>query len=184
MSWLRELLPRGAAVFYPESHPQHAQAMRQIEYELQVIEQLGFPGYFLVLHEIVEFCRANDIYCQGRGSAANSAVCYALGVTKADAVALGLLFERFLSPERDGPPDIDLDIEHQRREEVIQHVYKRYGRDRAAQVANVITYRPRSAVREMAKAAGVSPGQADALTRWVDRWGHGHGAFEGLQETR
>ena len=96
----------------------------------------------MLLHDIVEFCRRSDIYCQGRGSAANSAVCYALGVTKADAVALGLLFERFLSPERDGPPDIDLDIEHQRREEVIQYVYERYGRDRAAQVANVITYRP------------------------------------------
>ena len=151
--------------------------MRQIEYELTVIEQLGFPGYFLLLHDIVEFCRRSDIYCQGRGSAANSAVCYALGVTKADAVALGLLFERFLSPERDGPPDIDLDIEHQRREEVIQYVYERYGRDRAAQVANVITYRPRSALREMAKAAGVAPGQADALGKWVDRWAAGPEAF-------
>ena len=135
-----------------------------------MIEQLGFPGYFLLLVDIVEFCHRNDIYCQGRGSAANSAVCYALGVTKADAVALGLLFERFLSPERDGPPDIDLDIEHQRREEVIQYVYDKYGRDRAAQVANVITYRPKSALREMAKAVGVSPGQADALTKWIDRW--------------
>ena len=142
-----------------------------------MIEQLGFPGYFLLLHDIVEFCRRSDIYCQGRGSAANSAVCYALGVTKADAVALGLLFERFLSPERDGPPDIDLDIEHQRREEVIQYVYERYGRDRAAQVANVITYRPRSALREMAKAAGVAPGQADALGKWVDRWAAGPEAF-------
>ena len=151
--------------------------MRQIEYELTVIEQLGFPGYFLLLHDIVEFCRRSDIYCQGRGSAANSAVCYALGVTKADAVELGLLFERFLSPERDGPPDIDLDIEHQRREEVIQYVYERYGRDRAAQVANVITYRPRSALREMAKAAGVAPGQADALGKWVDRWAAGPEAF-------
>ena len=151
--------------------------MRQIDYELTVIEQLGFPGYFLLLHDIVEFCRRSDIYCQGRGSAANSAVCYALGVTKADAVELGLLFERFLSPERDGPPDIDLDIEHQRREEVIQYVYERYGRDRAAQVANVITYRPRSALREMAKAAGVAPGQADALGKWVDRWAAGPEAF-------
>ena len=154
--------------------------MRQIEYELTVIEQLGFPGYFLLLHDIVEFCRRSDIYCQGRGSAANSAVCYALGVTKADAVDLGLLFERFLSPERDGPPDIDLDIEHQRREEVIQYVYERYGRDRAAQVANVITYRPRSALREMAKAAGVAPGQADALGKWVDRWAAGPEAFADL----
>ena len=178
MSWLRELTRRGASVYYPSTHPQHAQALRQIDYELGVIEQLGFPGYFLLLHDIVEFCRTHDIYCQGRGSAANSAVCYALGVTKADAVALGLLFERFLSTERDGPPDIDLDIEHQRREEVIQYVYERYGRDRAAQVANVITYRPRSALREMAKVAGLSPGHADAITRWIDRWRSKDGAFD------
>ncbi len=180
MSWLRELTRRGAAVYYPSTHPQHTKALRQIEYELGVIEQLGFPGYFLLLHDIVEFCHTNDIYCQGRGSAANSAVCYALGVTKADAVALGLLFERFLSTERDGPPDIDLDIEHQRREEVIQYVYERYGRDRAAQVANVITYRPKSALREMAKVAGLSPGHADAITRWIDRWRSKDGAFDGL----
>ena len=144
MSWLRELVRQGRGGRVPADRTRNTtQAMHQIEYELGVIEQLGFPGYFLLLHDIVEFCRRSDIYCQGRGSAANSAVCYALGVTKADAVALGLLFERFLSPERDGPPDIDLDIEHQRREEVIQYVYERYGRDRCAQVANVITYRPR-----------------------------------------
>src|SRR5436190_17590111 len=182
MSWLRELVKRGVAIAYPESHRKHAQALHQIEYELSVIEQLGFPGYFLLLHDIVEFSRRSDIYCQGRGSAANSAVCYAIGVTKADAVDLGLLFERFLSPERDGPPDIDLDIEHQRREEVIQYMYERYGRDRAAQVANVITYRPRSALREMAKAAGVAPGQADALGKWVDRWAAGPEAFGELVE--
>ncbi len=182
MSWLRELTARGAAVYYPSTHPQYEQAMHQIAHELDVIEQLNFPGYFLVLVEIVEFCRIHDIYCQGRGSAANSAVCFALGVTKADAVALGLLFERFLSLERDGPPDIDLDIEHQRREEVIQHVYDKYGRERAAQVANVITYRPRSALREMAKAAGLSPGQADALTKRIDRWGHSSGSFATLAE--
>src|SRR5207342_2998829 len=143
----------------------------------------GFPGYFLLLVDIVDFCHRHDIYCQGRGSAANSAVCYALGVTKADAVALGLLFERFLSPERDGPPDIDLDIEHQRREEVIQYVYERYGRDRAAQVANVITYRPRSALREMAKVAGLTPGHADALTRWIDRWRSKDGAFDDFRSS-
>ena len=182
MSWLRELTARGAAVAYPSTHPKYEQAMHQIAHELDVIEQLNFPGYFLVLVEIVEFCRVHDIYCQGRGSAANSAVCYALGVTKADAVALGLLFERFLSLERDGPPDIDLDIEHQRREEVIQHVYDKYGRERAAQVANVITYRPRSALREMAKAVGLSPGQADALTKRIDRWGHSSGSFDTLAE--
>jgi error-prone DNA polymerase len=107
----------------------------------------------------------------GRGSAANSAVCYALGVTKADAVSLGLLFERFLSPERDGPPDIDLDIESDRREEVIQYVYERYGRHHTAQVANVITYRARSSVRDMAKALGFAPGQQDAWSKQIDAWG-------------
>jgi len=119
----------------------------------------------------VQFCERADIYCQGRGSAANSAVCYAIGITKADAVSLGLLFERFLSPERDGPPDIDLDIEAGRREEVIQYVYQRYGRDRAAQVANVITYQARSAVRDMGRALGYAPGQLDAWSRQVDAWG-------------
>jgi len=181
MTWLRELTMRGAAVRYPGTHPQHEQAMHQIAYELDVIEQLNFPGYFLVLVDVVSFCREHDIYCQGRGSAANSAVCYSLGVTKADAVALGLLFERFLSPERDGPPDIDLDIEHQRREEVIQYVYAKYGRERAAQVANVITYRPKSALREMAKAVGLSSGHADALTKWLDRWGRDAGSFDTLK---
>ncbi|MDP9208429.1 MAG: error-prone DNA polymerase, partial [Actinomycetota bacterium] len=144
---------------------------RQIDHELAMIEQLGFPGYFLIVWDIVEFCRRADIYCQGRGSAANSAVCYAIGITKADAVSLGLLFERFLSPERDGPPDIDLDIEAGRREEVIQYVYERYGRDRAAQVANVITYQARSAVRDMGRALGYAPGQLDAWSKQVDAWG-------------
>ncbi len=118
-------------------------AWEAIDRELGIIEALGFPGYFLVVWDIVEFCRRENIFCQGRGSAANSAVCYALGITNADAVALGLLFERFLSPARDGPPDIDLDIESGRRDEVIAYVYDRYGREHAAQVANVITYRPR-----------------------------------------
>jgi error-prone DNA polymerase len=145
-------------------------AWRQIDHELDVIEALGFPGYFLIVWDIVEFCRRSDIYCQGRGSAANSAACWALGITKADAVRLGLLFERFLSPERDGLPDIDLDIESGRREEVIQYVYDRYGRHYAAQVANVITYRTRSAVRDMAKALGAEPGQQDAWSKQLDPW--------------
>jgi len=166
MSWLRELTRRGAARLYPGDE----QAHRQIEHELRVIDDLGFPGYFLIVWDIVEFCRAHDIYCQGRGSAANSAVCYALGITKADAVGLGLLFERFLSPERDGPPDIDLDIEHERREEAIQYVYERYGRENAAQVANVITYRPKSAVRDMGKALGHPPGALDAWSKQVEAW--------------
>jgi error-prone DNA polymerase len=172
MTWLRELASRGATHRYGPRHAERTPgAWRQIDHELDMIEQLGFPGYFLIVWDIVEFCRRADIYCQGRGSAANSAVCYAIGITKADAVSLGLLFERFLSPERDGPPDIDLDIEAGRREEVIQYVYERYGRDRAAQVANVITYQARSAVRDMGRALGYAPGQLDAWSRQVDAWG-------------
>src|SRR5215213_5458119 len=172
MTWLRELATQGATSRYGPRHDERTPgAWRQIDHELAMIEQLGFPGYFLIVWDIVEFCRRADIYCQGRGSAANSAVCYAIGITKADAVSLGLLFERFLSPERDGPPDIDLDIEAGRREEVIQYVYQRYGRDRAAQVANVITYQARSAVRDMGRALGYAPGQLDAWSRQVDAWG-------------
>ncbi len=163
-TWLRHLVSEGAAERYGPKR-RARKAYRQIALELNVIDQLGFPGYFLIVQEIVEFCRDNDILCQGRGSAANSAVCYALGITGVDAVKHSLLFERFLSPGRDGPPDIDLDIEHRRREEVIQHVYDKYGRDRAAQVANVITYRPRMAVRDAARALGFSPGQQDAWSR-------------------
>ncbi len=197
MSWLRELAEQGATRRYgPRPHSRgnsarraraiasttpsrdgaavdaslNAKAWRQIDHELAMIEQLGFPGYFLIVWDIVEFCRRSNIYCQGRGSAANSAVCYAIGITKADAVRLGLLFERFLSPERDGPPDIDLDIESGRREEAIQYVYERYGRDNAAQVANVITYRSKSAVRDMAKALGFATGQQDAWARQVSHW--------------
>ena len=163
-SWLRELVMDGAARRYgPRAGA--AAAYAQIERELAVIAQLKFPGYFLVVHDITQFCRRNDILCQGRGSAANSAVCYALGVTAVDPVANGLLFERFLSPARDGPPDIDIDIESDLREQVIQYVYGRYGRDYAAQVANVITYRRRSAVRDMARALGFSQGQQDAWSK-------------------
>lgn len=168
-SWLRELTMRGAAHRYgrPEHNPK---AYAQIEHELAVIESLDFPGYFLVVHDIVDFCKRNDILCQGRGSAANSAVCFAIGITNVDPVANKLLFERFLSPERDGPPDIDVDIESDRREEAIQHVYRRYGRDYSAQVANVITYRGRSSVRDMARALGYSSGQQDAWSKQVDGW--------------
>ncbi|BCJ45415.1 error-prone DNA polymerase [Actinoplanes ianthinogenes] len=168
MSWLRELTMQGARARYGEHHPK---AYRQLEYELRMIEELGFPGYFLVVYDIVDFCRKNRIYCQGRGSAANSAVCYALWITNVDAVEYNLLFERFLAPERDGPPDIDVDIESDRREEVIQHVYQKYGREHTAQVANVISYRPRSAVRDMARAFGFSAGQQDAWSKQIDRWG-------------
>lgn len=168
-SWLRELTLTGAAARYgsPEENPE---AYRQIEHELAVINDLEFPGYFLVVHDIVSFCKDNDILCQGRGSAANSAVCYAIGITNVDPVRNQLLFERFLSPERDGPPDIDVDIESDRREEAIQHVYRKYGREYAAQVANVITYRGKSAVRDAARALGFSPGQQDAWSKQVSRW--------------
>jgi error-prone DNA polymerase len=168
-SWLRHLVMEGARHRY--GPPQRApRAYAQIEHELEVIARLGFPGYFLVVHDITRFCRENGILCQGRGSAANSAVCYALGVTNVDPIANDLLFERFLSPARDGPPDIDIDIESDLREKAIQYVYDRYGRDYAAQVANVITYRGRSAVRDMARALGFSQGQQDAWSKQISRW--------------
>ncbi len=168
-SWLRELTMVGATGRYG-SREAAPEAYAQIEKELDVIAALNFPGYFLVVHDITQFCRRNNILCQGRGSAANSAVCYALGVTSVDPVASELLFERFLSPARDGPPDIDIDIESDLRENVIQYVYNRYGRDYAAQVANVITYRGRSAVRDMARALGFSQGQQDAWSKQISRW--------------
>lgn len=168
-SWLRELVMIGAAKRYgPRASAPEAYA--QIERELDVIAALKFPGYFLVVHDITRFCRENNILCQGRGSAANSAVCYALGVTAVDPIANELLFERFLSPARDGPPDIDIDIESDLREKAIQYVYERYGRDYAAQVANVITYRGRSSVRDMARALGFSQGQQDAWSKQISRW--------------
>jgi error-prone DNA polymerase len=170
--FLRRLTEEGATRRYGPRHAERVHgAWAQIDHELDLICAMGFPGYFLIVWDLVEFCGRNDILCQGRGSAANSAVCFALGITKADAVSLGLLFERFLSPERDGPPDIDIDIESGRREEVIQYVYERHGRSHAAQVANVITYRARSAVRDAAKAFGFSPGQQDAWSKQLSRWG-------------
>ncbi len=171
MSWLRALVAEQAPKRYgPPDAEWQPGAYRQIEHELAVIGELGFPGYFLLVHDIVRFCENQHILCQGRGSAANSAVCYALGITSVDAVRHGLLFERFLSAGRDGPPDIDLDIEHRRREEAIQYVYDRYGRDRAAQVANVITYRPRLALRDAGRALGHPP---EELNAWSHRAGPG-----------
>ena len=169
ISYLREKTYAGALVRYGPPHGAR-EAYAQLDHELTVIEELGFPGYFLIVADIVDFCRGRGIYCQGRGSAANSAVCYALGITKVDAVRWKLLFERFLAPARDGPPDIDLDIESDRREEAIQYVYERYDRRHAAQVANVVAYRAKSAVRDMAKALGYSPGQQDAWSKQIDRW--------------
>ncbi len=180
-AYLRRLAVEGALERYGRPEAERVPgAWEQIGHELDMIEQLGFAGYFLVVWDITSFCRSRDIYCQGRGSAANSAVCYVLGITNVDSVALGLLFERFLSPERDGPPDIDIDIESGRREEVIQYVYGRYGRDRTAQVANVIAYRARSAVRDMARALGHPPALQDAWAKSLDRRGGlGTGGREG-----
>jgi error-prone DNA polymerase len=169
-TWLVELVRRGAADRYgPPGAERVPGAYAQLHHELAIIGELGFPGYFLTVWDIVRFCREQDIFCQGRGSAATSAVCYALGITNVDAVDLGLLFERFLSAARDGPPDIDVDIESGRREEVIQYVYERYGRLHAAQVANVITYRSRSALRDMGKALGHTAEEVDAWSKSVDR---------------
>jgi error-prone DNA polymerase len=179
-AWLRELVTRKAPARYgPPDAERIPGAHAQIARELDVIERLGFPGYFLIVHDIVEFCENASILCQGRGSAANSAVCFAIGITSVDPVSHHLLFERFLSEGRDGPPDIDLDIEHRRREEVIQYVYGKYGRDRAAQVANVITYRPRMALRDAGRALGFTPAQSDG---WVRQIGPGPAeAGEALQ---
>ncbi len=168
MEYLRHVVEeRGSERYGTRGERGTAQAWAQLDLELDLIQKLNYPGYFLVVWDIVEFCRENNILCQGRGSAANSAVCYVLGVTNADPVDLGLLFERFLSLERDGPPDIDLDIESGRREEAIQYVYEKHDRYHAAQVANVITYRTRSAVRDAAKALGYAPGQQDRFAKCV-----------------
>ena len=169
-SYLEEIVAVGATERYGTRENERVSgAWRQIDHELSVIKTLGFAGYFLTVWDITEFCRKNDIYCQGRGSAANSAVCYSLGITNADAVSLNLFFERFLSPARDGPPDIDVDIESGRREEVIQYVYERYDRHHAAQVAAVITYRSKSALRDVARALGHSEEEANYIRDHVDR---------------
>ncbi|MEO0604974.1 MAG: DNA polymerase III subunit alpha, partial [Myxococcota bacterium] len=168
MSWLRELTERGLSERYPAGVPA---AVRQgVDHELSVIDALDFPSYFLTVYDIVRFARSRGILCQGRGSAANSAVCYALGITAVDPSRASLLFERFISKERGEPPDIDVDFEHERREEVIQYIYARYGRDRAGMVNEFITYRQRSAVRDVGKVFGLSLDQVDRLAKSLDRW--------------
>jgi len=167
MTWLRELVREGADRLYARNRDE---AEQRLQKELAVIEEKDFPGYFLIVHDIVAFAKSRGILCQGRGSAANSAVCYALGITAVDSIHYDLPFERFLSATRDEEPDIDVDFDSDRREEVIQWVYDVYGRRNAAQVANVISYRPRSAVRDMAKALGYSVGQQDAWSKSIDSW--------------
>ncbi|MEM9730669.1 MAG: error-prone DNA polymerase, partial [Myxococcota bacterium] len=162
-SWLHALTYQGARNRYHGSIPNDVRS--QLERELSIIQRLDYGGYFLTMHEIVQFCRAQGILCQGRGSAANSAVCFCLGITAVDPVRMDLLFERFLSVERAEPPDIDLDIEHDRREEVIQHVYQKYGRRHAAMVSNIIRYRIRSAVRDVGKVLGLARTDLETATR-------------------
>ena len=168
MSWLRELVHRGAEQRYGRCDPATTE---RLERELQVIEQQDFPGYFLVVHDIVGFARGKGILCQGRGSAANSAVCYVLGITDVDSIYYRLPFERFLSSLREEAPDIDVDFDSDRREEVIQYVYERYGRRNAAQVANVISYRPKNAVRDAAKALGYDAEAQRGFSKGLERRG-------------
>ncbi len=168
LAWLRELVRRGLWERYRGSVP--ATVLRQVEYELAVIERMDFPAYFLTVHDLVRFARSRGILCQGRGSAANSAVCWALGITAVDPAQSSLLFERFISEERGEPPDIDVDFEHERREEVIQYTYEKYGRNRAAMVNEVICYRGRMAMRDVGKAVGLGLDQVDRLAKLMDSW--------------
>ena len=165
---LRQLTVAGALKRWPEGIP--AEVMELMEKELKLIAGLRYEYFFLTVHDIVRFARDNGILCQGRGSAANSAVCYCLGITEVDPARMHLLFERFVSKERNEPPDIDVDFEHERREEVIQYIYRRYGRDRAALAATVITYRPRSAIRDVGKALGFDVDFVDLLAKSMAWW--------------
>ncbi|ELX10194.1 DNA-directed DNA polymerase III [Janthinobacterium sp. HH01] len=168
-TYLRKESYIGAHWRYPQGIPENVQA--QLEHELDIIADLQYEPYFLTVYDIVRFAKSQQILCQGRGSAANSAVCYCLGVTEVDPSRGTLLFERFLSKERNSPPDIDIDFEHQRREEVFQYVYRKYGRMRAALTAVVISYRPKSVLRDVGKALGVDLIVADKVAKASNRWG-------------
>jgi error-prone DNA polymerase len=167
-SHLRTLTERGCARRWPAGAPP---AVRQgIEHELRLIAELKFEPFFLTVHDVVQYARSQNILCQGRGSAANSVVCYCLEITEVDPSRMSMLFERFISKERNEPPDIDVDFEHERREEVIQYVYRKYGRERAALAATVISYRPRSALRDVGKALGLNLEEVDRLARGMQWW--------------
>jgi error-prone DNA polymerase len=167
-SFLRSVTWQGAAVRYPQGVPDKVRAL--IEHELALIGKLHYEPYFLTVYDVVRFARERRILCQGRGSAANSAVCYCLGITEVDPDRISVLFERFVSGERNEPPDIDVDFEHQRREEVMQYVYAKYGRHRAALTAALHTYRPRGALRDLGKALGLSLDQVDRLAKSMSWW--------------
>ncbi len=179
-SWLRHLTEMGARWRWPQGTS--AAVKRQLEYELALITELAYESFFLTVHDIVNYARQQAILCQGRGSAANSVVCFCLGITEVDPARSSLLFERFISRERNEPPDIDVDFEHERREEVIQYIYNKYGRERTALAATVICYRPKSAVRDVAKALGLSPDQVDQLSRAFSWQNGGVAIEEGLRE--
>ncbi|MGI9428981.1 MAG: error-prone DNA polymerase, partial [Bythopirellula sp.] len=168
--WLKKLVRQGARQRYPAGVPE--KVSRTLLKELALIKKLHYEAYFLTVWDLVRYARSQDILCQGRGSAANSAVCYCLGVTSVDPAHSELLFERFISEERGEPPDIDIDFEHERREEVLQYVYHKYGRDRAGLAANVITYQLRSAIRDAGKALGLSLDRVSTLSKQVDGWSH------------
>jgi error-prone DNA polymerase len=178
--YLRELTWAGAAERWPNGTP--ADVATLIEKELVLVKELAYEYYFLTVHDIVQFARSRNILCQGRGSAANSAVCYCLFITEVDPARMHLLFERFISKERAEPPDIDVDFEHERREEVIQYLYKRYGRDRAALAATLITYRPKSAIRDVGKAIGLDLDQVDLLAKSLSWWDRKDVLAERLRE--
>lgn len=168
-TYLRQLTQAGLEQRWPDGAPDKVR--RQVEHELALITELHYEPYFLTVYDIVRFARSRHILCQGRGSAANSAVCYCLGITEVDPARIDTLFERFISKQRDEPPDIDVDFEHQRREEVIQYIYRKYGRERAALAATVIRYRPKSALRDVGKALGLDLDQVERLSRtlyWRD----------------
>ena len=167
-SYLRKLTQEGMQKRWPGGVPEKVLAL--VEHELQLIADLRYEPYFLTVYDIVAFARSKDILCQGRGSAANSAVCFCLGITEVDPGRMEMLVERFISKERNEPPDIDVDFEHERREEVIQYIYGKYGRERAALAATIITYRPRSALRDVGKALGLSELQVSRLARSMQWW--------------
>ena len=167
-SWLRMLAEQGLRRRFPAGVP--AKVAELMEHELRLIAELGYEPFFLTVHDVVRYARDQEILCQGRGSAANSVVCYALGITEVDPARMNMLFERFVSRERNEPPDIDVDFEHQRREEVIQYVYRKYSRERAALAATVICYRPKSAVRDVGKALGRPLDEVDRLAKGLTFW--------------
>jgi error-prone DNA polymerase len=179
-SYLRKLTYEGADRRYPQGISAHVRAL--VEKELTLISELQYEAYFLTIHDVVKFARDQRILCQGRGSAANSAVCYCLGITEVDPSRMQVLFERFISKERNEPPDIDVDFEHERREEVMQYIYNKYGRDRTALTAAVSTYRPKGAIRDVGKALGLTLSQVDALSKAIVWWDGRNIAADRLRE--